>query len=62
MGVQGFSEVRCAVGGPPPPCNSGIVGIQEYPNLVIIPYSYFFRVLVFTEGLSGSEEIFSHFI
>ena len=29
----------------PPPCNSGIIGIQEDPNIVTsIPYSRYYRV------------------
>ena len=29
----------------PPPCNSGIIGIYEDPNMIlIIPYSHYYRV------------------
>ena len=31
--------------GPPPPCNSGIIGISEAPNIIpIIPYNHYYWV------------------
>ena len=30
---------------PPPPCNSGIIGIEEEPNIILtIPYSHYYRM------------------
>ena len=44
VAVQSKTSVLCKLGGPPP-CTSGIIGIQWDPNIIlIVPYSHYYRV------------------
>ena len=40
-----WAELRSGLRRTPPPCNSGIIGIEEGPNIIpIIPYSHYYWV------------------